>query len=144
MATSVFPAPSTGSSPTTLPIAVPAGLTLRNTYTSSQTGLSFPVSEVFVVLVGGGGGGTYGNGGANGVGSPGGGGGAVQMGWVPAFTACTIGAGGSSDSRGGTSRIGMLLAFGGGGGATNFNGLGGSAGGGAGGGHGPATAVTSS
>ena len=43
MGVSVFPAASAASSPTPLPVAIPTDLTLRNTYTSSQTGLSFPV-----------------------------------------------------------------------------------------------------
>jgi hypothetical protein len=93
MATSVFPTPSTSSRQTTLPTAVPAGLTLRNTYTSSQSGLSFPVNEVYVVVVGGGGGGGSGQAGNSGSGTSGGasrpatnggGGGAVLQGWVPA------------------------------------------------------------
>ena len=59
MASTVFPVASSASQPTTLPTAIPVGLTLRNTYTSSQTGLTYPagITQVFVVLVGGGGGG---------------------------------------------------------------------------------------
>jgi hypothetical protein len=65
MAQVTFPAPSTGgglqlsNGPLT---ALPAGLTLRNTYTSSTTGITGQPSVVCVVLVGGGaaGGGTAG------------------------------------------------------------------------------------
>lgn len=54
MGSSVYPAAAT-SVPDTLPVTVPSGLTLRYTYTSSQTGLSFPVNQVYAVVIGGGG-----------------------------------------------------------------------------------------
>ena len=59
----------------TLTIGVPLGLTLRNTYTTTTTGLSFPVTQVYAIVVGGGGAG--GNGG-----NAGGGGGAWIQGWI--------------------------------------------------------------
>ena len=60
MASTVFPVPSAASQPPELPTAVPVGLTLRNTYTSSQSGLTYPagITQVFVVLIGGGGNGS--------------------------------------------------------------------------------------
>ena len=39
------------SIPPTIPTAIPSGLTLRNTYTTTQTGLSYPVTQVYIVLV---------------------------------------------------------------------------------------------
>lgn len=109
------PAPSFIPSP-----SVPAGLTLRNTYTTSQTGLTFPRDWVYVVAVGGGGSGT---GLSN---FAGGGGGACIQGWVRAtdLTAVTIGAGGaasatSSGNIGSTTIAGPIRAPGGGGGVSN-------------------------
>ena len=56
MGLSVFPAPSTSTiSVGGIPangLALPSGISLRNTYTSSQTGLSFPVDYVFAVVIG--------------------------------------------------------------------------------------------
>ena len=92
MASTVFPAASSASSPPTI-TGVPSGLTLRNTYTSTTSGLSYPVSQVYVVAAGGGGGGGGGGGNAQyRTGGGGGGGGAVVQGWLPAtFTSVTIG-----------------------------------------------------
>ena len=58
MGISIVPVPSSASTPA-LSVGVPVGLTLRNTYTSTTSGLSFPVSQVYAILVGGGGGGSY-------------------------------------------------------------------------------------
>lgn len=64
MPSNVYPVASTGSSlqisATPLP-AVPAGLTLQRTYTTSTTGINDLPSVVCVVLVSGGGGGAGGN-----------------------------------------------------------------------------------
>ena len=108
---------SLGSTPTTI-LGVPTGLTLRNTYTSSTSGLTFPVSQVYVVCVGGGGGSPTG---ANGSGNQAGGGGACVQGWIPAPTNITIGAGGTNAGTAGgqtilTNASGTLLVAGGGGG----------------------------
>ena len=86
-----------------LTIGVPLGLTLRNTYTTTTSGLSFPVSQVYVIAVGGGGSGGIG---ANGAG--GGGGGAVLQGWVASPTTVTVGA------SNGYSAVGALIAAAGG------------------------------
>lgn len=84
------PAPSFIPSP-----AVPPGLTLRHTYLTSQSGLTFPVEWVYFVGVGGGGSGAgkYGAAGAGG-----GGGAACIQGWMRSsiLTSVTIGAGGPS------------------------------------------------
>jgi hypothetical protein len=115
-------------------VGVPSGLTLRNTYTSSTSGLSFPVTQVYAVVVGGGGGGA---GSQAGYPAAGGGGGAAIGGWIPAPTSVTIGAGGAaggaqgSGLSGGSTICGPIIAAGGGrGGQTaGGNGTGGSAGG---------------
>ena len=60
MAVSKLNPVSTASNPPTV-VGVPSGLTLRNTYTSTTSGLSYPVSQVYVVAVGGGGAGVTGN-----------------------------------------------------------------------------------
>ena len=52
MGISIVPVPSSASTPA-LSVGVPVGLTLRNTYTSTTSGLSFPVSQVYAILVGG-------------------------------------------------------------------------------------------
>jgi len=65
MATSVFPAASSASQPPILSTVVPAGVTLRQTYNSSASGLSFPVNQVYAVVIGGGGGGNSGSAGQN-------------------------------------------------------------------------------
>ena len=52
MGISIFPAASTASTPP-LTIGVPIGLTLRNTYTSSASSLSYPVTQVYAIVVGG-------------------------------------------------------------------------------------------
>ena len=105
MAQSVFPV--VASQPALHPTSIPANVTLRNTYTTSQSGLTYPagITQVFAVLVGGGGeggqaggySGTHGGGG-------GGGGGAVNMGWIPAPATITIG------SSAGYSKVGNLNA----------------------------------
>ena len=85
MGQSTFPTPTATSYPPNFGplLGVPSGLTLRNTYTTTTTGLTFPVANVVVVCVGGGGGGTGGNGGNGG----GGGGGATAfISWAPAPT----------------------------------------------------------
>ena len=114
MAGTTFPAASSASYPTTFLMDVPSGLTLRYTYTSSQSGLNYSVNQVFVVLVGGGGAGAAARiyttsacgGGA-------GGGGAVVMGWIPSPAVITIGA------SNGYSKIGSLYANPGGAGDAN-------------------------
>ena len=100
MGLSIIPAAS--SSPTPLPTSVPSGLTLRNTYTSTTSSLSFPTSPVFAVVIGGGGGGS-GAQVANNAGQ-GGGGGAVVMGWVSPTTVATVGAGGTGGGAGSSVR----------------------------------------
>ena len=113
-----------------LAIGVPLGLTLRNTYTTTTSGLSFPVSQVYVIAVGGGGSGGSGSSGSGGGGA--GGGGAVLQGWVASPTTVTVGA------SNGYSAVGALIAAaggfgggavtptgGGGGGAGNIGGAGG-------------------
>ena len=102
MGSSTVPAPS--SAPTTF-LNVPPGVSLRNTYTSSTSGLSFPVSQVFVIVVGGGGSGSIGGGG--------GGAGACLMGWISSPTAVTIGAGGTGGANGGATIVGNIYAMGG-------------------------------
>jgi hypothetical protein len=130
MGLSVFPTPVESSfPPLTIPVAaIPPGLTLRNTYTSSTSGLTFPVENVFAVLIGAGGGG----GGGSGVGPTAGGGGgcgSVIAAWIPAPSSVTIGAGGtggaggsnngSNGSSGGSTSVNTLdiLVSGGGPGA---------------------------
>ena len=115
MAQSVFPISSASTQPPLHPTSIPTNVTLRNTYTTSQSGLTYPagITQVFAVLVGGGGsggngggqGGTYGSGG-------GGGGGAVSMAWIPAPATITIG------SSNGYSKIANFLSHPGGTGQT--------------------------
>lgn len=107
------PAPSFVPSP-----AVPAGLTLHNTYTTSTGSLTWPVDWVYVVAVGGGGSGSS-DGTASNV--AGGGGGACVQGWVRAadLTSVTIGAGGAGvigalGNNGGDTIAGPIRAPGGG------------------------------
>jgi len=102
MSISVFPAPSA---------AIPLGVTLKQTITSSGA-VTVPAGTelVYAVVIGGGGGGG-GAGGGNGnlsSGQSGGGGGAgsggnsgymVQV-WVSAPSTCTLGAGGTSGTAG--------------------------------------------
>jgi hypothetical protein len=78
MAINVFPVPSSAGPLATAVLnqptaTIPAGLTLRNTYTTTTTGITGQPSLVFVVIRGGGGGGGEGGGAA----SNGGGGGAA-------------------------------------------------------------------
>ena len=109
MSSSIFPIVSATSQSATFPMNVPTNLTLRYTYTTSQSGLSYPVSQVFVVLVGGGGSGADTYGWSNVMyGGGGGGAGAVVMAWVPSPTVITVGA------SNGYSKIGNLLAHPGG------------------------------
>lgn len=107
MAQSVFPAPSTAVGLTVsteaLP-SIPAGLTLRNTYTTSTSGITGQPDVVCVVLISGGGGGGYGAN-ANSLGGGGGGGASYAIFNVPKFTACTVGAGGSASGYGGASSV---------------------------------------
>jgi len=115
MAQSVFPISSASTQPPLHPTSIPYGLTLRNTYTTSQSGLTYSaeITKIFVVLIGGGGsggngggiGGTYGSGG-------GGGGGAVSMAWISPPTSITIG------SSNGYSKIGNFISQPGGTGQT--------------------------
>lgn len=101
MGSSVFPAPSTSSVTTGLPLtSIPAGVTLQATYTSTQS-ITVPKSPVFVVVVGGGGGGGTQLGGN----ATGGGAGGVAMGWCNNPTSVTIGAGGTSGSQGGSTYV---------------------------------------
>lgn len=88
------------------------GLQLQQTITSSGS-VTIPagISWVFAIVIGGGGSG----------GSAGGGGGGVSMGWTPASSYATIGAGGAavtglSGNIGGTSLYGIIMGGGGGGG----------------------------
>ena len=111
MAQSIFP--EVGASFTPMNTAVPAGYTLRHTYTTSQSGLTFPVPVVFVVLIGGGGNGRAGTfNGSYCVNGEGGGGGGIVMAFVTAPSTITIGA------ATGDSNIGLLQA---GGGQTGFS-----------------------
>lgn len=93
MGSSVFPAPSSSGSSVVLgaPVnLIPSGLTLRHTYTSTQS-VSIGTSPVFVVLVGGGGGGSVRTNDNTG----GGGSGGITMGWCAAPTSVTVGAAGT-------------------------------------------------
>jgi hypothetical protein len=101
MAISIFPAASSNAVTDTSNfglIAVPAGLTLRNTYTSSTSGITGQPNLVLAVMVSGGGGG--GGGGNNNQNGSGGAGGNVLIAWVPSFTSCTVGAGGTGGAAG--------------------------------------------
>jgi hypothetical protein len=92
---------------------IPPNLTLRHTYTSTQS-VSISTSPVFVVLAGGGGGGGIRTGDNTG----GGGAGGLVMGWCAAPTSVTIGAGGTSRNAGGATSVNTfpVQAEGGGGG----------------------------
>ena len=111
MAQSVFPISSDSTQPPLHPTSIPTGLTLRNTYTTSQSGLTYPagITQVFAVLIGGGGAGGAGggSGGTSGSGG-GGGGGAVSMAWIPAPATITIG------SSNGYSKIANFISHPGG------------------------------
>lgn len=73
--------------------ALPKGVTFRNMYTTTTTGISGQPDLVFVVMSGGGAGGSTGDYGT--VRGGGGGCGNIWMGWMPSFTSVTIGAGGT-------------------------------------------------
>lgn len=127
MGISVFPAAggglAVGRFPATIgnPFNIPAGLSLRNTVTSTTTFTAGQLpAQVWVVMMGGGGAGGAGT-------SYGGGGGAggACIGWVDVPSSgitATIGAGGvgssgSAGAPGGSTTFGGYTAWGGGGGA---------------------------
>jgi hypothetical protein len=116
MGANQVPAPSASFAYNSPPAswAVPAGLTLRYTYTTSQTGQTFAASPVYAVVVGGGGGGHSNNGG---------GGGAVVSGWVYPTSVVTVGASAAQNTFGNYSMFGGLFAPGGGSTSNNFWGL---------------------
>jgi hypothetical protein len=123
MGISVFPQPSTATIPTPV-IGIPAGVSLRNTYTSTTGSLSFPVDMGYAIVIGGGGCGAIATSGNVAGGQAGG---AVQ-GWIKSPTSVTIGAGGSSSGVSGNySLAGDLIAGGGGGASGNAGRLGGPA-----------------
>lgn len=109
------------------PANIPAGLTLRNTISSSTSFAAGALpAQVFVIMIGGGGGGS--NGGTSTQGGGGGGGGAC-IGWIDVPTDRTsyvvIGAGGTGATgasnanpggRGGSTTFAGYIAYGGGGG----------------------------
>ena len=104
MATSVFPTISSAQTLFTpgLPVPTfPSGLTLRNTYTSTTTGITGQPSVVFVVMSGGGGNGGSSDGGT--IGGGGGGAGNIVMGYFPSFASCVVGGATGATYLGSTS-----------------------------------------
>ena len=94
--------------------AIPNGLTLQHTVTSTGT-VTIPAATKFVyaVVVAGGGAGNAGET-ATGNGGCAGGAGGIAFGYVPAVSAVTVGAGGAtSQARGGNSAYSNLYTYGG-------------------------------